>query len=413
MTNEIYYLIIIIICFGYLLERLLDYLNMRSWSDNLPEELSGIYDNDTYFKAQQYHKHQYRFSFVTETFNFLLIMVVIISGLFGLISNWLSVYSTHYIIQALMFYGILFFVSDIINLPFSVYNTFVIEEKYGFNRTSLKTFVLDKLKSYLLISIIGGGMLSLLFWIIQFTGPYFWMYAFITVTLFSLLINFFYGTLIIPVFNKLTPLSNGELRNAIEEYANRIQFPLKNIYVINGSKRSSKSNAFFTGFGRKKKIVLYDTLIDSHSVQELVAVLAHETGHYKRKHVMIGLAISSAEMLLMFFVMSKLIFNKDLSLAFGSNDFALHINLIAFILLYQPVMMVLGLFGNVISRKHEFQADYFAVKSTATKELGKALKKLSVDQLSNLTPHPWYVFFNYSHPTLLQRLKNIDRLTIY
>jgi STE24 endopeptidase len=410
MSTIIFYFVIGIICFGYLLNRILDYLHLKSWSENLPQFLESFYSIDTYKKALNYHKHQDKLSFITETLNFLIILTVIISGVLGLLNHWIVTYTGSYILQALLFFGVLFFVSDVVNLPFSVYDTFILEEKFGFNRTTIKTFILDKLKSYVLLILIGGGLLSLIIWIITITGTYFWIYAFVSLTGFSFLMNFFYGSLIIPIFNKLNPLEDGELRQAIQEYASEVAFPLRNIYVINGSKRSSKSNAFFTGFGRKKKIVLYDTLISKHTTHELVAVLAHEIGHYKKKHVIIGLTISSLEMLLMLFVMSRFIFNTDFSRAFGSESFSLPINLIAFVIIYQPVSLLLGLWGNHLSRKHEFEADSFAVKTTANSDLGKALIKLSVDQLSNLTPHPLYVFFNYSHPPLLQRLKNINDL---
>jgi STE24 endopeptidase len=412
MSTSIFYIIIIIVCFGYILGRILDFLNLRAWSDKLPALLETYYDLDTYKKARSYHLHQDKFSFITETLSFVVLLIVLFTGLFGVLNTWIVSFTSSPILQALLFFGIIFFISDILNLPFSIYDTFVLEEKYGFNRTNVKTFILDKLKSYALVIILGGALTSLLIWIIITTGAMFWIYAFLTLTAVSFLINYFYGTLFIPLFNKLKPLEDGELRIKIEEYASKVDFPLTNIYVIDGSKRSTKSNAFFTGFWRKKKIVLYDTLIEKHTIPELVAILAHEIGHYKKKHVLIGLAISSIELLLMFFVMSKLIFNKDLSLAFGSGIFALHINLIAFVLLYQPVSLILGLFGNHLSRKHEFQADSFAVKTTGNSVLGEALIKLSVDQLSNLTPHPLYVFFNYSHPPLLKRLHNINTPSI-
>jgi STE24 endopeptidase len=412
MSTSIFFILIGIICFGYILGRVLDYLNLKSWSDTLPPDVAVFYDIETYKKAQRYHLHQDKLSFITETLSFVILIIILLTGLFGVINNWIVVYTNNPVLQALIFFGIIFFASDIINLPFSIYDTFVLEAKYGFNRTTPKTFILDKLKSYLLIIILGGALTSLLIWIIISTASLFWIYAFIAITAISFMMNYLYGTLIIPIFNKLKPLEDGELRTKIQQYATEIGFPLTNIYVIDGSKRSSKSNAFFTGFWRKKKIVLYDTLIEKHSIPELIAILAHEIGHYKKKHVLIGMAISSFELLLMFFVMSKLIFNKDLSLAFGSGIFALHINLIAFVLLYQPVSLILGLFGNHLSRKHEFQADSFAVKTTGNKVLGEALIKLSVDQLSNLTPHPAYVFFNYSHPPLLKRLNNITSITI-
>jgi len=412
MSNQIFYILIGIICFGYILERVLDFLNLRAWSDNLPSALETFYDVDTYKKAQKYHLQQDKLSFITETLSFIILLLVLLTGIFGILNNWIVSYCNSPILQALIFFGIIFFISDILNLPFSIYDTFVLEEKYGFNRTTIKTFILDKLKSYALIILLGGALTSLLIWIIIKTDGLFWIYAFIAITIVTILMNFLYGSLIIPLFNKLTPLEDGDLRNSIQQYAAAVSFPVTNIYVIDGSKRSSKSNAFFTGFWHRKKIVLYDTLILKHTIPELVAVLAHEIGHYKKKHVLISMLISSLELLLMFFIMSKFIFNKDLSLAFGSKSFALHINLIAFVLLYQPVSLVLGLFGNYLSRKHEFQADSFAVKTTDSNVLGEALIRLSVDQLSNLTPHPVYVFFNYSHPPLLKRLNNINNHTI-
>jgi len=302
------------------------------------------------------------------------------------------------------------FVSDILSLPFSVYDTFVIEEKYGFNKTTPKTFVLDTIKGWLLGALIGGGLLALIVFIYQKTQNMFWIYAWILVSAFTIFMAMFYSNLIVPLFNKQTPLEPGELRDAIKNFADKVGFKLDNIFVINGSKRSTKANAYFTGFGSKKRIVLYDTLINDMETDELVAVLAHEIGHYKKKHVIQGLLISLIQTGIVLFIFSLLINNATLSKALGVEIPNFHIGLVAFGILYSPVSFVLGIFMNLLSRKNEYQADEFAAVHFKPEALASALKKLSVKNLSNLTPHKTYVFFHYSHPTLLQRLARLNTL---
>jgi len=380
----------------------------------MPTDLTGFYTEETYQKAKLYNRTLSNFGLFSESISFLITMTFFLLYGFAWLHELLSPLIENRILLTLVFFGILFFASDILNIPFSLYQTFVIEEKFGFNKTTVKTFITDKLKSYALLIIIGGIIGTILLYLIFWLEEDSWLIAFIVIASFSLFFSVFYSTLIIPLFNKLSPLEDGELKTAIFELAERVKFPLKNIYVIDGSKRSSKANAFFTGLWKKKKIVLYDTLIQKHSIPELVAVLAHEVGHYKKKHITKGLIISFAQTFIMLYVLSLLLFSPKLSQAFGSasNDYIIHINLIALAILFEPVNLIVGLAGNIISRKHEFQADEFSVVSTRGKLLKDALKRLSTDHLSNLKPHPAYVFFYYSHPPLLQRLAAIDKINL-
>ncbi|MDH5368201.1 MAG: M48 family metallopeptidase, partial [Cyclobacteriaceae bacterium] len=329
-------------------------------------------------------------------------------GGFGWLDGQLRSIIDSEIVLSLSFFGVLFIVSDILAIPFSLYGTFVIEEKFGFNKTTPKTFVMDKLKGYVLAIILGGGILALLMWLVQEMGHNFWLYFWIAIAVFTLFINMFYTSLILPLFNKLTPLEDGELKQAIETYSKKIKFPLDNIFVIDGSKRSNKANAFFSGIGKKKKIVLYDTLINNHTTEELVAVLAHEVGHFKKKHVIYSFILSVLQMGITLFVMSLMVFNESLSIALGADQLGIHINLIAFTILYSPISKVSGILMNVFSRKNEFEADAYAKETYDNVQLQVALKKLSVDNLSNLYPHPAYVFMNYSHPPLLKRLEAMN-----
>jgi STE24 endopeptidase len=300
------------------------------------------------------------------------------------------------------------FASDLLAIPFQRYSTFVIEEKYGFNKTTTKTFVLDKLKGYLLAALIGGGLLTLLIFLVATIGPSFWIWFSLVAAAFILFINMFYTSLILPLFNKLTPLPDGPLMEAINVFARKVDFPLDSIFVIDGSKRSKKANAFFSGIGRKKKIVLYDTLIENHTTEELVAVLAHEVGHFKKRHIIWGYLLSIVQIVFTMFVLSRMIYAEDVSLALGGSQLAVHLNLLAFGILFSPISGITGLFMKMYSRKNEFEADAFARDTYEGKALSQALKKLSVDNLSDLYPHPWYVFFHYSHPPLLARLRALQ-----
>ena len=397
-----------IILFGYALGEILDWLNLKHSKAEIPPEAEGIYDQEQYEKSQRYHRVTARFSFITTAFSTVLTLAILWLGGFGWLDSMLAVYTTNEIWLALAFFGTLFLASDIINIPFQLYATFVIEEKYGFNKTTLKTFFLDKVKGYILGSILGGGILAILIYLVLTLGTNFWLIFWLAITLIIVLMNMFYTTIILPLFNKLTPLAEGSLRQAIEAYSKNVGFPLTNIYIIDGSKRSSKANAFFSGLGKKKKVVLYDTLVEKHSDEELVAIFAHEVGHYKKKHIQLGLMLSIMQTGIMLFVLSLMIFNGQLSEALGATNMKIHLNLIAFGILYSPISMITGLFMNMISRKNEFEADRYAVTTSNGVKLAQALKKLSSDNLGNLLPHPAYVFVNYSHPPLLIRLAAID-----
>lgn len=409
MAQTIFIIIILILVFDYILERILDYLNSTYWSNILPEELQEIYDAEKYKKSQDYQKVNQRFSLLTSTLSFVAMMLMLLLGGFAFVDNFVRQYTVNPIVMALLFFGIIGFVSDILSTPFSIYDTFVIEQKFGFNNTTVKTFILDKLKGWLLAIVLGSIFIALFILIYNKTGINFWWIAWLVFSAISIFFSMFYSNLIVPLFNKQTPLEEGELRTAIEVFSNKVGFKLNNIFVIDGSKRSSKANAYFTGLGSKKRIVLYDTLIKDHTTEELVAVLAHEVGHYKKKHTLKGIIISLLETGMMLYILSWFISNPVLSEALGTKQ-SFHIAIIVFGILYSPLSMILGLAMNVLSRKHEYEADKFAGENYNAESLKSALKKLSVNNLSNLKPHPTYVFFHYSHPTLLQRLAALNQL---
>ncbi len=408
MSDVLFLIILGLLVADFVLERVLEYLNITQLGDDLPGDIADIYDEKEYKKQQAYQRANYRFSAISSSFSFLLMLAMLLVSGFALVNNWAFSITQSPILGALIFFGILMLASDILTTPFSVYDTFVIEEKFGFNKTTPKIFVLDKLKGYLLGAVIGGGLLALIIYIYQLTTSNFWIYAWIVVTAFSVFMVFFYSNLIVPLFNKQTPLQEGELKKAIETFATKVGFELDNIFVIDGSKRSTKANAYFTGFGKKKRIVLYDTLINDMTTNELVAVLAHEIGHYKKHHVVWSLFLGIIQTGITLFIFSLFVGSPDLSKALGVEQPNFHIGLIAFGILYSPISMIVGFTMNIFSRKNEYQADAFAAENFSATELASALKKLSVKNLSNLKPHPLYVFFHYSHPTLLQRLKALD-----
>ena len=406
----ILYIIVAIAVVSYLFDQALEYINLKALRTDIPDEIAVFYDRSKYVRSLEYHKELTRFSFFSSAFSFLLSIAMLLSGAFGWLDDFLRGYLESEILLALGFFGILMLASDMLTLPFQLYSTFVIEEKYGFNKTTPRTFLTDKLKGYLLAAVIGAPLLALLIYLIQSIGPNFWIWFALIAAAFILFMNMFYATLILPLFNKLTPLPEGELKSAIHQFASRVSFPLDNIFVIDGSKRSSKANAFFSGIGRKKKIVLYDTLIQKHTTEELVAVLAHEVGHFKKKHIIRGFILSIVQVFFTMFILSLMVYNADLSHALGGSQHSIHLNLIAFSILFAPISGITGLLMSMYSRKNEFEADEYARETFSGSALAAALKKLSVDSLSNLYPHPWYVFFHYSHPPLLRRLEAIQRV---
>jgi STE24 endopeptidase len=389
---------------SYLFDQVLDYLNLKAQRKDIPAEVEGFYNKEKYQKSLDYQKDQTKFSFISAGFSFLVALGMLVFGGFGWLDSILRPFFTSEITLALAFFGTIMIASDMLTIPFQWYGTFVIEEKYGFNKTTVKTFIADKLKGYLLGALIGGALLSVLIYLINSIGPNFWIWFALLAATFTLFMSMFYTSLILPLFNKLTPLADGELKTTIESFAKKVNFPLDNVFVMDGSKRSAKANAFFSGIGKKKKIVLYDTLINNHTTEELVAVLAHEVGHFKKKHIIWSYLISIVQIFFLLFVLSKMVFNENLSIALGGSQQAIHLNLIAFTILFSPISGITGLFMSMLSRKNEFEADAYAKETFDGNALSSALKKLSVDSLSNLYPHPAYVFFHYSHPPLLQRL---------
>lgn len=404
MYSTIFYVIILIILADYIFERWLAYLNSKSRGTDLPAELKGIYDQDKLQKAINYDTVSSKFGNITSSFNVLVILLTLFLFGFAFVDFIVGQFTGNPIFKALLFFAIIGFISDIINTPFSVYDIFVIEEKFGFNKMTPKLFILDKLKSWLLSLIVGGALIYVILWFYYKTTDMFWIYAWVIVSVFMVFFAMFYSNLIVPLFNKQIPLEEGDLKKAINEFALKVGFKLDNIYTIDGSKRSTKANAYFTGLGSKKRIVLYDTLIKELSVEEIVAVLAHEIGHYKKKHTLQSIIISICQTGFTFYLISIFLKFPALSEALGVKEPSFHIGIIAFGILYSPLSLIIGLAMNILSRKNEYQADAFAKENFGAEHLINALKKLSVNNLSNLTPHPLYVYFHYSHPTLLQRI---------
>ncbi len=407
-AQQLLLLILIIVSAGFIFSQSLEWLNSINIKPEIPESIAGFYDKEKYLKSLDYHKVRTQFDFWSSLFSLALTLVILITGAFGLLDTVLRNYLSGNLAIALSFFGIIFLISEILNLPFSWYSTFIIEERFGFNKTTLKTFFLDKIKGMLLGATIGIPLYWLFIRLIDWMGSGFWLWFGLAAALFMLLMNMFYTSLLLPLFNRLTPLEDGALKSAIIAYAEKVNFPINQIMVMDGSKRSSKANAFFSGIGKRKKVVLFDTLIEKHTTEELVAVLAHEVGHYKKRHLITSLAIAVGQIFFTLWVMSYMIFNPALSGALGGTILATHLNLIAFGILFSPISGITGILSLLHSRKNEFEADAYARQTYDAKPLATALKKLSVDTLSNLFPHRLYVFFHYSHPPLLQRLSRLE-----
>ncbi|GGH39472.1 peptidase M48 [Mangrovimonas yunxiaonensis] len=408
-ATALFYIILGILSVNFIVDKVLDALNAKHYNDPVPEELEDVFDAEAYKTSQAYKKTNYRFGLVTSTFSLVLTLAFLLFDGFEYVDTFARTFSDSPIAVALIFFGIIMLGSDILTTPFSYYRTFVIEARFGFNKTTLKTFVLDKLKGLLMTAIVGGGILALIVWFYQLTKTQFWVYAWGLITVFTVVMNMFYARLIVPLFNKQTPLEAGSLRDKISEYANSVGFTLDKIFVIDGSKRSSKANAYFSGFGREKRITLYDTLIDDLDEEEIVAVLAHEVGHYKKRHIIFNLIASILLAGIMLYVLAIFISNPLLSQAIGVETPSFHVGLIAFGMLYAPISELTGLLMNWFSRTFEYQADAYAKQTYKAAPLVSSLKKLSKNSLSNLTPHPAYVFVHYSHPTLWQRVKKLKQ----
>lgn len=413
--NLIAIIILVAIIVDYGLHLGADILNLKMLKNELPEPFQGLYDANRYRKSQEYLRANTRFGWVTSTFDTLAILVFWFAKGFPLLDQWVRSWNLGPVMTGLMYIGTLLLIKAFLSLPCSIYSTFVIEERFGFNKTTWSTFVMDIIKGLILSILLGGPLLSGILTFFEYAGANAWWYCWLGVTLFMLVVQFIAPTWIMPLFNKFSPLEEGELKEAIMSYAAAINFPLENVYVMDGSRRSAKSNAFFTGFGRHRRIVLFDTLIENHPVSELIAILAHEMGHYKKKHILQMTVLGVLQMGVMFYLLSLFISYQGLFDAFFMERKSVYAGLIFFGMLYSPLDFLTGIFIKMLSRKNEFEADRFAAVTTKdSHSLIDALKGLSVHNLSNLTPHPFYAFLNYSHPPILERMKSIgEGLSIY
>jgi len=418
MTSEFWFLIIIgLVIFNFLFSNILDYINHKNWKDKIPSELEDFYDKEKYKKAKLYSISKSKIGLLSSIISFLFVISLLVFNGYGFLNQLVYSDSLNLFLpfeintsfaRSGVFFLILFILNSLISIPFSYYNTFIIEEKYGFNKTSKSTFFLDIIKSTILSILIGGFLLFAALYLYDNINEGFWLWLWIGLSLLMVFINMFYADLIVPIFNKLTPLNNVELRKKIENYSKDVGYLLKNIYVIDGSKRSTKANAFFSGLGPRKTIALYDTLIEKHTENELVAVLAHEVGHFKKKHVLSGLLMSVIQIGIMAFFFELCLKLPEISIALGGLDTNFHLGLIGFSIIFSPISMISSILMNYVSRKNEFEADAYAKETFNGEDLSLALKKLSVDSLSNIYPHPLYVFFHYSHPPLIQRLRALN-----
>lgn len=395
----------------FILSIVSDLLNLNRLDSTLPKEFEGFYDEEKYAKSQDYTRVNTRFGFLTSSISLVITLVFWFVGGFNFLDTIVRNWQLHFIWTGLLYTGILIFLNSVVSLPFSIYSTFVIEEKFGFNKTTIKTFILDMVKVTALSILIGGPLLAGVLAFFQYAGSLAWLYTWGVVTAVSIFLQFIAPTWIMPLFNKFTPLADGELKEAILAFANKVKYPLAGLFVMDGSKRSSKSNAFFTGFGKNKRIALFDTLVEKHSVSELVAILAHEIGHYKKKHILGGMIISTVHTGVLLFLLSLFLTQKELFDAFYMDNMSIYAGLLFFGMLFSPIDTVLSIFMNIRSRSNEYQADRYAAENTNDPEsMILALKKLSVHNLSNLTPHPFAVFLNYSHPPVLQRIETLRKI---
>jgi STE24 endopeptidase len=400
----IFILLVGIIIFNFIKDFFLDYLNSKNFNNKIPEIISDVYDSEKYLKSQEYKKTQYRFSKYSKIFSLLIILSFFYFDGFIIVDSFSRNLFKSEILISLTFFGTIFFGNELLSLPFSIFFTFFIEEKFGFNKTSIQTYISDKLKSWILTILFGGGVLSFIIFQEQLIGENFWIVAWIFITGIAIVINGFYAQIIVPLFNEQKKLENGELRSEIEKYSCKVGFDLSNIFIIDGSKRSSKANAYFSGFGKQKRVTLFDTLIEKLNKKQIVAVIAHEIGHYKKNHIIFNLFFSIIQTGIMLYILSLFIYMPIFSNALGIENHSFHIGLITFSILFTPISEISSLIFNLFSRKFEYEADEFAKNTYNGEYLIEALKILSKDSLSNLTPHPKYVWWHYSHPTLFQRV---------
>ncbi|MBF88847.1 MAG: peptidase M48 [Candidatus Marinimicrobia bacterium] len=408
MEKTFYYIIMGALIVEYLLSTISAILNIKNITKELPSQFTDVYDQEKYARSQAYLKAKTHFGLLSSTFGLFLIIVVIHLGLFGHLDELVRNQTDSPIFAGLLFFCIIFVINDVITIPFSIYNTFVIEQKFEFNKTTPKTYVIDKLKGYLLTIVLGGIVLGAILFFFDYYGPNGWWIAWLAIALFMVAIQPLFVHIIAPMFNKFTPLEAGELRSAIEAYAEKVKFPLARIDVMDGSRRSSHSNAYFSGFGKSKRVALFDTLLMKHNTEEIVSVVAHEVGHYKKKHIIFGTTISVLETGIMLFVFKFIMSDPDLFFVFGVEQVSVYAGMIFFGLLYAPVNLITSIFSSAISRRNEYQADRYAFETTGNQQaLISMLKGLAANNLSHLTPHPFTVFLSYSHPPVTKRIEAI------
>ena len=400
--------LVLIVVLAYIVESVLDNLNQSRARNPLDPKIAGLYDAQERERSISYSAEKNRFGFYSATFSTVVMVLALSYGWFATIDNWVRERIDNQIAISLAFIALLSVISWWLNLPFQLYSIFGIEAKYGFNKITPKTFITDAIKGSILATIIGGTLLTAVLWLYQRLEGSFWIFAWALVSGFSLLMFMFGTTLILPLFNKLKPVEDGELKREIEKYCASQGYSLGRLFVMDGSKRSTKANAFFSGLGKSKTIVLFDTLIEKLSTKEIVAVLAHEIGHYKRKHTLSMFIFSNIQTFATFALLGWLLGYPELSTALGADQPSFHLSALAFFILFTPLSIVLGLINNSWSRHNEYQADTFAKETYDVAPMRSALKKISTDSLANLSPHPLYVAFNYTHPPLLQRLNNLD-----
>ena len=413
--NIYFYIIIGMILFQYLLSLVTKILNLKALNPDLPDEFKDTFDKDKYIKSQQYTRTNTNFSFITATFSLLLNLYFILGGFYNTVDLYVRDFGYNEQITGLLFFGVLFIVNDVLNMPFSIYKTFVIEEKYGFNKTTLKTFCADKVKGYFLTILIGAPVLYLILYFFAEFSQYGWLYVWIFLVVFSIVMQPIFTTFIAPMFNKFTPLEDGPLLQKIKDYLQKVNFPVTRLEVVDGSKRSSHSNAYFSGIGKYKRIALFDTLLEQMDDNEILAIIAHEVGHYKLKHIYSGILLSALQSGIMLYILSIFINNEQLFAVFSMEpgNLSIYASLVFFSMLYSPISLIVGVFFSVISRKNEFSADTYSSETAQMPEsLISGLKKLSKENLSNLTPHWLNVFLNYSHPPVLERIRALRLKTV-
>jgi len=409
---NIYFIIILsALSVEYLLNRVIGYLNIKSMSPILPPEFQDCYDEEKYRKSQDYTRTNERFGVITDTFDFSITLSIIGLGLFNVLDTFIRGFGyDSEIINGLLFFGFFMLIQDVITTPFSYIRHFVIEEKFGFNKMSISVFLVDKLKGWGLSFLFGIPLIAIILYFFESMGNHAWIYAWILISGFMLILQPLFITFIAPIFNSFTPLKNGTLRTKIETYLENVQFPITRLDMMDGSKRSSHSNAYFSGIGKRKRIALFDTLIEKQTDSEILAIVAHEVGHYKKKHIQKGMVMSILTSGLTLFVLSIFIKNPQLFSAFKMEHLSVYGSLIFFQILFSPINLILSLITNMISRKNEFEADKFSAETTGKPHhLISGLKKLTVENLGNLTPHPLNVFLNYSHPPVLERIRALSR----